>query len=185
MVFAKEKQERRDVVKRIIAVVILVFLAGMAIYQNQTDEESAGEEYPEIGFAAPSFMLTGLDQMTYAQKGSRQKPLIINFWASWCGPCRQEAPDIKAVYDDFKDEIDFYAINATVDDDVEAAMNFVEEEQFSFPVLFDMNGKVSKSYQVISIPTTYVIDQNGFIRHKIVGMADKAVLEKYVKELIH
>ncbi|MGE5703596.1 MAG: TlpA family protein disulfide reductase, partial [Clostridia bacterium] len=137
-----------------------------------------------VGYAAPHFTLTGLDQKPYKVEGKRDKPVVINFWASWCGPCQEEAPDLRDVYLQYKDQIDFYAINSTSNDQLDKAKKFVEEFQLPFPVPMDEKGEVTKAYQVIAFPTTFFIDKNGMIVNQVVGMLDRAELEKQVKKLI-
>ncbi|MGG0938631.1 TlpA disulfide reductase family protein [Brevibacillus centrosporus] len=169
--------------KKLLVVLIIIVLAVLAFYNNQSKKGTL-DQIPKVGFSAPNFSLTALDKQTYGIAGERDKPVIINFWASWCGPCRQEAPDLKAVYEKYQDKLDFYAINMTSNDDLESAKLFVKEFAFQFPILLDEKGTISDQYQVISIPTTYFIDRNGIIKHKIIGATDRGSFEQYVKELV-
>ncbi|WP_419879588.1 TlpA family protein disulfide reductase [Brevibacillus centrosporus] len=169
--------------KKLLVVLIIIVLAVLAFYNNQSKKGTL-DQIPKVGFSAPNFSLTALDKQTYGIAGERDKPLIINFWASWCGPCRQEAPDLKAVNEKYQDKLDFYAINMTSNDDLESAKLFVKEFAFQFPILLDEKGTVSDQYQVISIPTTYFIDRDGIIKHKIIGATDRGSFEQYVKELV-
>ncbi|MBG9567115.1 TlpA disulfide reductase family protein [Brevibacillus agri] len=170
--------------KKTIALLFIIVLAVMAIYNNNQTKSGSPDQVPKVGFTAPYFSLSSLDNQTYKIAGKRDKPVILNFWASWCGPCRQEAPDLKEIYEKYKDRLDFYAINLTANDDLESAKAFVREFGLPFPILLDKKGEVADVYQVFSIPTTYFIDTDGVIRQKIIGATDRGSFEQYVKELV-
>lgn len=89
-----------------------------------------------------------------------------------------------AVYEAYKDEVDFYAINLTAHDHLEDARAFVDAYALPFPVLLDQRGEVADRYEVISIPTTYYVDRDGVIRSKIIGVVDRISIENLVKELV-
>lgn len=163
---------------------VFVFLVGFTVYTNMNKTIAVvAEQKPTVGYAAPHFSLIGLDGKTYKVEGKRNKPIVINFWASWCGPCQEEAPDLAKVYKKYKDQIDFYAINSTSNDQLGEAKKFVETYELPFPVPLDEKGVVSKQYQIIAFPTTFFIDKNGMIVHQVMGMLDEAELEKQVKKL--
>lgn len=170
--------------KKLLVLLTIMVFAVLAIYNNSQTKNGSPDQIPKPGFTAPNFSLSSLDHKTYSISGKREKPLIVNFWASWCGPCRQEAPDLKAIYEKYQDQVDFYGINMTANDDVNSAKAFVKEFAFQFPILLDEKGTVADQYQVISIPTTYFIDKSGIIKYKIVGSTDKGSFEEYVKELV-
>jgi thiol-disulfide isomerase/thioredoxin len=134
---------------------------------------------PKKGSAAPAFELQALDdETTYRVGGPRDKALLVNFWASWCGPCEQEAPDLVSIYDKYKDKLDLYAVNATSYDKVRNARVFVEENGFRFPVLMDTEGKVVNDYLVANFPTSFIIDRNGQIVERIEGIISLEQLKK-------
>ena len=103
---------------------------------------------PIIGAKAPDFSLKGLDGKTYTLSDLKgAKPVLVNFWASWCPPCKAEAPDLVQLYKEYGDEMEIYAVNLTSADSVEGAQQFVDEYGFEFPVLLDDKGEVGKIYQ--------------------------------------
>ena len=96
---------------------------------------------PKEGYDAPSFTLKGIDEADYSIGGPRSKPVLLNFWASWCGPCDMEAPDLQALYEKYGDRIDFYGVNATSYDRERDARAFVEEKKLTFPIPMDQGGR--------------------------------------------
>jgi cytochrome c biogenesis protein CcmG/thiol:disulfide interchange protein DsbE len=139
---------------------------------------------PKKGSPAPAFKLSSLDgSSTYQVGGKREKALIINFWASWCGPCELEAPDLKAVYQKYRSQIDLYAVNATKYDKLRGAKDFVKEQQLPFPVLTDAAGEAGDSYKVHYYPTSFIVDRNGKIRQRIEGVISLEQWEKYLDEI--
>lgn len=186
--------------RQAFVLILAVILAGIAVYQNRsvnmfdqkTDTQTGNspvsqpiEELPKVGFKAPSFTLKALDGKSYSLPSSTGKPVIINFWASWCGPCRLEAPELVKLYDKYKRKLEIYAVNMTTQDTAEDAKAFADAFGFTFPVLLDDDKKttVSKRYRVQAIPTTFFVDKNGFIVDKITGIADPQTLESKFKSL--
>jgi cytochrome c biogenesis protein CcmG/thiol:disulfide interchange protein DsbE len=125
---------------------------------------------PRRGFQAPAFTLDSNSGDQFSLSNQTEKVFLINFWTSWCPPCKAEMPAIQQVYEDYQDAgLVVLGINATDQDDLTAARSFVNENQLSFPILFDKNGEVSRQYNLHSFPTSYFIDQNGIIQDVIVG----------------
>jgi cytochrome c biogenesis protein CcmG, thiol:disulfide interchange protein DsbE len=150
-----------------------------------SDGAAADPAAPKQGSQAPAFKLGSLvGTTTYEVGGKRDKPLIINFWASWCGPCDREAPDLQALFDKYGGKMDLYAVNATKYDTTRGAKDFVKEKGVSFPVLTDSQGNVGDMYKVFSYPTSFVVDRNGTIRQRIVGVIPLKDWEKYLDEVI-
>jgi thiol-disulfide isomerase/thioredoxin len=108
---------------------------------------------------------------------------MLNFWASWCGPCELEAPDLKNVYEKYKDAFDLYGINTTDKDNLADAEKFVEQYKLPFPILFDKDGKIAKQFHFSVIPTSFLIDRNGVVVDVIHVLSPKE-LEQKIKSLI-
>ena len=125
---------------------------------------------PKEGFLAPEIALETSSGELIRLSDFRGKPVLVNFWASWCPPCRSEMPAIQRVYTDRKDE-DFVvlAVNATNQDNLAAALSFVEQNELTFPILLDQGGEASRAYQLRSLPTSFFIDPEGMIREVVIG----------------
>ncbi|WP_166242444.1 TlpA family protein disulfide reductase [Paenibacillus turpanensis] len=158
-------------------------LTGLALLQSFVWAKPK-EELPKKNFLAPSFQLVGMDGQNIQVGGPKDKPYLINFWASWCDPCHMEAPDFVKVYEQYKDQVEIYAVNARSVDKAEEAADFAKQYGFNFPVPVDKDGDVMKLYQVYGFPTTYFVDRNGIIRDIALGMIQGEELEKKVKQLI-
>lgn len=173
--------------RNILVLVAVVLLAGVAIYQNFIAKDSQAsvlkETAPKPNYMAPGFKLTALDGNVYEVGGARSKPLLVNFWASWCGPCELEAPDLKKLYDKYRDQIDFYAVNMTASDRMDNINSFVKHFDFKFPVLLDSDGKVGELYRISGIPMTYLVDKNGTIKDGF-SILHPDELEKRIKKIV-
>lgn len=140
---------------------------------------------PKQGAMAPAFELASLDgESSFRVGGARDKVLLVNFWASWCWPCQQEAPDLVEAFDKYKDRLDLYAVNATKYDKARNAKVFVQEQGFTFPVLTDADGAVGDTYVVNNYPTSFIIDRTGKIAARIDGMITLDSLEKLLEPLL-
>jgi thiol-disulfide isomerase/thioredoxin len=155
--------------KNVAMLAVVVLLAIVAMVQNggrEADQTAAAprEEAPKLNFLAPSITLSALDKQQYHIGGERDKPLFVNFWASWCGPCELEAPYLEMLSKQYGDRIDFYAVNLTAMDKLDQAQQFAELYKWKFPVLLDLEGKAGELYRIRGIPTSFLIDEKGVIR---------------------
>lgn len=173
---------------------MIVLLAVYGLWNNRSSAESvtrvqtpvSTQEAPRVGFMAPSFELIGIDgETTYTVGGKRDKVLFLNFWASWCGPCRAEAPDLVQLYAKYKDDLDMYSVNVTSSgDSVTNAKAFIDEFNMINPVPLDKKGDVFEAYNGMAFPTNYLIDRNGVIREAYIGMRPAKDMEKMIEKLI-
>ncbi len=95
------------------------------------------------------------------------KPIVINFWATWCGFCVEEFPAFENAYEKYGDDVAFVMINSG--ETVEKAEAFIKEKGYSFPIYFDLNGKASINYNVSGFPTTFFVEADGELAYKKVG----------------
>lgn len=145
---------------------------------------AASREEPRIGDAAPAFTLEGMDGGSYSLDKFRGKPVVLNFWASWCGPCRDEAPLLTKLYGEYGSKLQIVAVNLTDVDSEKSAREFASAYGFEFPVLLDENGKAADSYRIRPIPTTFFIDAKGVIQDGVLGAMTWDELDKRAERLL-
>ena len=142
---------------------LLILASGILVTGCSTSVEA-----PEIGKAAPSFQLTDINGQSVSLSDFQGKPVLLNFWATWCGPCRMEMPYIQEVYDEWSEQgLVLLAVN--IREGLTTVEEFMRDYNLSFPVLLDMEGNVAEKYSVGGIPTTYFIDSDGIIRDMQIG----------------
>ena len=135
--------------------------------------------------AAPDFTLPSREGDNRRLVEERGNIVLVNFWASWCGPCREELPEMEALQQKYKD-LGFTVLAVNVDDKPEKANVLLDDIAVSFPVLFDTQGDVSKLYDVNAMPTTVIVDRNGLARltHEGYKAGDEKKYDKAIRILM-
>lgn len=137
------------------------------IIQGARDNDTTKIELDDIidiGEPAPDFTLKDLNGDTVSLKDFKgEKAVFLNFWASWCPPCREEMPDLDKLYQESKDD-DFTVLAVNVGESEKIVKEFIEENGYSLPVLLDKTQEVGIAYNTFSIPTSVVVDKEGIIR---------------------
>jgi len=138
----------------------------------------------KIGNLAPNFQLQNLDGQTVSLSNLRNKPVLINFWATWCSPCRSEMPYIQEIYEEWSDKgLVVLAIN--MGESSSKVDEFMQSHNLSFTVLLDTKQDVAQRYNITGIPTTFFVDKDGIIQAaKIGAYRDKAEIEKSLSKII-
>ena len=117
---------------------------------------------------APSFVLSDLERKEHRLSDYAGKVLVVNFWASWCVPCREELPAMNRAAEKLREQpVVWLAVN--VGEDREAVTAFTADYPIDFTVLLDRSGRVSQDWQVIGMPTTFILDPQGYVKHRIAG----------------
>lgn len=144
---------------------------GEDISSENTEEETAAPDFTVVD------AVTGNDVKLSDFLG---QPVVINFWASWCPPCKQEMPDFDKVYQELGDDVVFMMVNATDGgrETQEKAADFIAEMEYSFPVYYDVSQEASYTYGVSSLPSSLFIDADGYIVTGAMGMIDEETLRK-------
>ncbi len=138
-----------------------------------------------VGYYAPDVALPDMNGQTVSLDTYRGQVVLLNLWASWCGPCRTEMPGIEQVYRRYRAQgFMVLAVNATSDDTETDARSMVQTMALTFPVLFDRNGVVATAYRLRTMPTSYFIDRSGVIQEIVIGSMTEAMLEARVKRLL-
>lgn len=158
----------------------MLVLIGFALYQTGETEEG---EAVESGQAAPDFELTTLDGESIKLSELRGKGVLINFWASWCKPCRDEMPAIQRVYDRYKDkDLEVLAVNIA---ETEVTVDgFVRHLDLTFPILMDKNREVTKQYGIGPIPSSIFVSPEGKVVGKVSGQMAEGQIESMVLETL-
>ena len=182
----------------IMALIFVLLLAGAYILYDKLSlglskdqlsgqDESRQEDSEEEQSADKT---KALDFAVYDSEGNRRgpsdylgKPVVINFWASWCGPCKLEMPDFEEMYKEMGDEIQFMMINLTDGsrETRETADAYISEQGFSFPVFYDLDYDAANAYGAYSIPMTFFIDEEGYLIARAVGAIDQQTLKEGIE----
>lgn len=142
-------------------------------------EESVGIQ---PGEAAPDFELETINGEIISLSELRGEPVILNFWATWCPPCREEMPEMQDFHDNHKDEINVIAINYNEQDD--KVIDYLNEFGYTFPSPLDKEGTTGNDYGVLTLPTTYFIGSDGYIQEpRHVGPMDYEFMEEMLDTL--
>lgn len=138
------------------------------------------------GFIAPDFELKDEQGNFLMLSSLRGNPVVINFWASWCSPCKAEMPALELVHQKYKDQgLIILAVNSANQDDPQQAIAFSKDLGLSFQILFDDDGKASELYNVLALPTSYFIDSNGIIKDIIIGgPVSEALLDIRIQQIL-
>lgn len=121
------------------------------------------------GGPAPDFELADLGGATWSLSGLRGSAVLINFWATWCPPCREEMSSLERLYESASGMPDFNVITILYEDDPLDAAAFLERNGYGLPSLVDPDGAVAASYGLTGVPESFLIDRNGVLRKKIIG----------------
>jgi len=186
-------------IKNIIAITALIGLVIWGVYDTgkmdlgleSGQSDAQGEIKQEKvnapvgiqkGNLAPDFELKTLDGESMKLSDYRGKRIILNMWATWCPPCRAEMPDMQDFYEANQDKgIIILGVNLTSSEkQPENIAKFIDEFGLTFPVVLDEKNSVADRYQVVSIPTSYMIDSRGVIQQKIIGPMNKEMMEELV-----
>ncbi len=140
---------------------------------------------PKIGSVAPDFALKGNSGKNLKLSEHRGEVVMINFWATWCGPCRQELPLLNSLHEKYR-KAGFTLLGVNVDDRPDAALVMAKKLGITFPVLFDSEKRVSRLYDVNAMPSTVLIDRDGKVRYIHLGYRAgyETSYENQVRELL-
>jgi peroxiredoxin len=136
---------------------------------------------PRVGSEAPDFTLKDLGGKEVKLSDLRGRPVMLNFWATWCPPCRAEIPVIRELYAETNANGEAYEIlGVATQSDAQTIQAFAEELDITFPILPDAENRITELYHVLPIPTSFFIDKDGIIRYMHIGILDRTTLEKWL-----
>ena len=166
----------RKLTRTLLSLALVCFVSSMSV------------NLPSVAAAkgpAPNFTLKSLTGKNLKLSEMTGNVVLINFWASWCGPCREEMPLLNALHKKYQ-PLGFTVLGVNVEEDAKNARGFLKNFPVDFPVLLDNKNQVSKKYNVVAMPTTVVVDRDGNMRflHKGYKPGDEEKYHKMVKKLV-
>lgn len=153
---------------------LVVFAAASALACAKSDaptpDSTAGEQKVEIGQLAPAYGATAMSGDSVSLAALRGKVVLLNVWATWCGPCRKEIPELRALHAAYKDR-GFEVVGVSVDTDGtdETIREFLKEFRMDYPIWRDPDERVSALFRLAGVPATFLIDRRGILRWKMTG----------------
>lgn len=183
----RRKQKLQNKLYLAISIILVATGVSTLIWMGiKTSVEKAKYKPPALvqeGIEAPQFKLPTLDGEQITLSDYRGRIVVMNMWATWCPPCRAEMPGLNRFYEAHKDEgVIVLAVNGQEPESV--VRPFIAANNFTFPILLDLDGAVGRQYMARSFPTTFVIDGNGRIRHTQVGEITEHELEQIIRPLL-
>lgn len=179
---------RRYVILALLAVTLaLAACSGVGASGGGNTRMADVEVGNKVGMRAPDFALPEVRSgKTVRLSDLKGKPVLINFWATWCGPCRLEMPELEAAYEAHGNEgFTVVAVDVKIDDGLPAVLAFIDELGLTFPVVRDVTGEVEIGlYNVLGYPTSVFVDRDGIIRYVHRGPLTRDFLEEKLKEIL-
>ena len=188
--------KKKTAVFLISALGLAGLLGGAGIAYSSLSENYLPESVPETAEqsempetqaeTAPDFAMLNADGEEVRLSDFVGKPVLINFWATWCPPCRAELPYFQKAFAEYGDEIEFLIVDETdgTRDTVDGAKAFAEENQYDFPLYFDTQGSGARAYSILSIPMTVFINSEGALTYQHIGaMAEEDLFSMIERQL--
>ena len=163
---------------RIAFLSILLAAATLASACSSDSKKPAGSLKP-----VPQFTLSSLDGKTVAMKDLSNKVVVINFWATWCGPCREEIPHFNKLYSNYKGQ-GLEIIGISMDDGPDVVKEFARELRMEYPLVMGNDELADQFGGILGLPTTFIVDRKGNIVKKFVGLPSAEALNRIVRELV-
>lgn len=160
-----------------------IWILASRVPGSETNTASGWETAPRQGFLAPDFNLATLDGSSVRLSDLRGRPVLINFWASWCGPCRQEMPHLQAAFEAHADE-GLVVLGVDQLESPPTVASFVKEFGLTFLIPLDSDGKVSAAYQARGLPTSFFVDADGVIRDVFTGPMTAGLIESKLETIL-
>ena len=174
-----------------VAVLLGLVVVGVVVALNWQGDESggvtrvqlgAGGPAPQVGKSAADFTVAGLDGTPLRLSDFNGRPVWLNFWATWCPPCRAEVPDIVGVYEEGQTE-DLVILAVSIGEDSDTVRQYVDKAGMNFPIGVDGTQSVASLYRVAGIPTHIFIDRDGIIRDIQVGGMSRSTMKQKLSKV--
>lgn len=171
----------------IALIIVLIGLAAFNLYQDRKKVTDIGEtgiavsndkNGIAVGEKAPDFQVETIGGKKVKLSDYRGKKVFLNFWATWCPPCKAEMPHMQSFYEGKPENVEILAVN--LEESASKAKDFADQYRLDFPVLLDRSGAVAEVYDIYTIPTTYVLNEDGTVHQKIIGPMDEAMMNNLI-----
>ena len=172
-----------------LLVLVIVIGGGVLLYRNLGQNIDLGEAIPTETAPqnlAPDFTVTDAEGNAVKLSDFRGKGVVLNFWASWCGPCKSEMPHFQTAYETYGEDVHFLMVNMSeaLGDSRSDAESFLTDGGYTFPVYYDTNAECAYGYGVTGIPMTFFIDKDGNLVSGKTGMISEADLERRIQTIL-
>jgi thiol-disulfide isomerase/thioredoxin len=166
-------------IKKVVIFLLGGLIIGVGFGATLFVPGSAAHSSIDIGSPVPDFVLSGVQSQKIRLEDFRGKAVILNFWATWCAPCKQEMPLLQKFADTFGTSVVVIGIDSQ--EQATDVATYLQENQIQFPVALDLDGEITRKYQVNGFPTTFFLDQNGILRSEQIGALREDLLQDHLQ----
>ncbi|MBQ3518844.1 MAG: redoxin domain-containing protein [Clostridia bacterium] len=175
----------------ILVILTVLVVAGAAVLYNAFSDKVAQDLNTPIAGTqtantAPDFTVYDADGNAHKLSAYKGKPVVVNFWASWCSPCKLELPAFQDKWEEYGDQVEFLMVNLVdnASETLTSAQDFLATTDYTFPVYFDTEQSAAYTYSIYSIPTTIFVDADGNLVNTAKGMLSHTTLDQYIQQLL-
>ncbi|RIW32066.1 thiol-disulfide oxidoreductase ResA [Bacillus salacetis] len=174
-------KKKKRLIMRTMILFVLLCAVGYTLYANLFQKEQ--NQRVVVGDAAPDFALSTLNGDDFQLSDHEGKAVLVNFWGSWCGPCKKEMPAIQDAYEHYKDE-NFEVVTINIRESEFTVNKFFENNGLSIPVVMDKDGEVYDRYGIHNLPASFFITQDGTVKRMVQGEMNRQDIDQWIEEVL-